>query len=159
MLNPIYSEGNVLTGPETPSFRYRATPPPATYVNDLTVRSEKPYVDILNTVKQPQFAAKGSTTVNSWEGAKLAHTTGKSGVDFKFNSGKRAFGYLTANTQNLNFDQTNGIVDGGMPLAVDYKNSFGGYSNSTGAFATGSGPVFRNGWNVTAGPGSVPHGR
>jgi len=76
-------------------------------------------------------------------------------MDLKFNSGKRAFGVLTANTENFNFDQTNVIVDGGQPLAVNYTNSFNTYRNSSAAFATGSGPVYRNGWNSTAGPGTA----
>jgi len=61
LLNPIYSEANRFTGPETPNFRYRNNQPPATYVNDLTVRSETPNVEIYNYRQAPEFAAKGST--------------------------------------------------------------------------------------------------
>ena len=141
-------------GPDTPSFRYRATHPPASYTSDLKVRSDHPEVVIEN--KQKDWVnSKGMTKINTWDGAKLVHNTGKGGVDFKFNSGKRAFNVLHANVHNANFDQTKVSVGGGTPLAVDSKHLFNTYTNSTGAFALGDGPKFNNAWNVTGGPADV----
>lgn len=153
-MNPIYSESHKLVGPDSASFIYRANHPPASYKSALTVRSDHPVVDIVNT-QSDLINSKGSTTVNTWEGAKLSHTTGKSGVDFKFSSGKRAFNAVSGSTHAINFDQTNVNIGGGTPLAVDHLSLLTVSTNSTGVFALGDGPKYNNAWKATAGPGQL----
>lgn len=93
----------------------------------------------------------------------MTHNVGK-GVDFAFNSGKRAFALASTSATIVPTPQTVVVVDGGMPLAVDHVHSYQASApNSTGAFTLGSGPTFTNVYNLTAGAGQLGglghHGR
>ena len=125
------------------------------------VRSEKPWVDIYNREKD-WVNAKGSTKVDTWEGAKLDYRaqTGK-GSELKFNSGKRAFQVERKSRVDVNFPQTAVVVAGGDTLNVDQKvEVYGAGANETIAFATGNGPTYANNWAVNAGStNTVGHGR
>ncbi len=124
------------------------------------VRSEKPYVDIYHR-EQDWVNAKGSTKVDTWEGAKYEYkaATGK-GSEFKFNSGKRAFQVENKRRVDVNFPETAVVVDGGATLNVDQNVAvYGAGANETSTFATGNGPSFANAWTVDVGPtNTIGHG-
>lgn len=122
------------------------------------VLSEKPYVNY-EEKQGAIYQGTGSTEVQTWEGATATHTTGKGGINFKFAGGKRAFEVVHKDRHAVNVPQTNVEVGGGQPIAVSHKHAFAYTPNSTAVFASGNGPVYTTGTNVTVNPGMFSHGR
>jgi len=163
LLNPIYEESNKFVGPDKPAFKYKNNPSPASYTSDLKVRSEKPYVDIYHKEPANKVEAKGSTKVDTWEGAKFNYKSGKGGSEWKFNSGKRAFEVNHNTEYTVNFPETDIKVGGGQPILVDHQVAVTPpIANETAVFTSGDGPSYKNEWAVNVGSnmgGGHVHGR
>jgi len=159
LLNPIYQESNKFVGPDTPSFRYKTNPSPASYKTDLKVRSEHPWATVEHKEKD-WFNAKSSTKLDTWEGAKFNYKAGKGQSAYKFDSGKRAFEFKNKDQYDVNFPDTDIKIAGGQPILVDQKVAVTGpIANETIAFATGDGPTYDNKWAVNVGSTQGGHGR
>jgi len=160
LLNPVYEETNKVVGPEKPAFKYKSAPSPASYESDLKVRSEKPYVDIYHKEPANKVEAKGSTKVDTWEGAKFTYKSGKGGSEYKFSSGKRAFEVNHKQSYQVNFPETDIKVGGGQPLQVDHRVTVTPpIANTTAVFTSGDGPSYKNTWEVNVPSNAGPKHR
>uniref|UniRef100_A0A383WMM2 Uncharacterized protein n=1 Tax=Tetradesmus obliquus TaxID=3088 RepID=A0A383WMM2_TETOB len=154
LLNPIHDSSLTLTGPGTPKVKASLAHTPASVASSINIRSEKPYVMIDHSEPGPKIVAGGETAVDTAQGPTFKHSSGKNGVQMRFDSGKRAFEVTHSSTVTANFPATAVEVGGGTPLAVSASHTITGPSpNSTVAISAGDGPSARHSWSVNLGPG------